>query len=737
MNEQNIYPYERTLITSALPYSNGHVHLGHAAGAYLPADIWARYRRMSGRDVLYVCGSDEHGVAITIAAEKEGVSPRDIIDKYHNSNQLAFDLFGISFDYYSRTSSPEHAHTAREFFADCLKQGYLTEKRTEQFYDKKADMFLPDRYVEGTCPNCSTEGARGDQCDNCGAYYNQTELIDPVSLVSGGKPVLKETYHWFLDLSQFQEYLEKYIDSKEHLWKDNVIQQTRSWLKSGLGERSITRDLNWGIPITGIEGVDDEKAEGKRLYVWFDAVLGYITATKQFRPDKWKDYWMGGEETEYIAFIGKDNIVFHTLIFPALLHAGSVDGKNYISPTNVPANEFLNLEKQKFSKSRNWSIGLLEYLQEYNTPKMTDALRYALAVNLPESKDSDFTWKDFQARNNNELAAIAGNFVNRVITFLNKNYEGRLPVIPAAGMLADHWAKSIEDGHTAEIFEQEDVFGEHEETLFASIAESFAKTVESYEKFRFRDAITATMDVARAANKYFNDKEPWKAIKDNKDDAALTMYICGQLVGVISRVLAPIVPHTMAMLQESLGLEISTGHPENENITRWEDAFLPNLMPGQEIKSPGILFDRIEDEFVNGRISRLGTTLGKDQNNTSTDEETVAKPEPLKPEIDFETFLQTDLRVCKIIEAEKIKKSKKMLKLQVDLGNETKQVLAGIGQTHTPEELIGKKAILVANLKPAKLMGRISEGMLLAATTPKGPRLVTLPDDTPLGTDVR
>lgn len=723
---------ERHLVTSALPYSNGHVHLGHAAGAYLPADIWVRHMRMSGKEVLYVCGSDEHGVAITIAAEKEGVTPRDIIDKYHNANQLAFDMLGVSFDYYSRTSSPEHHLTAREFFATCLRKGYLTEKKTEQFYDEKAGMFLPDRYVEGICPNCGADKARGDQCDNCGAYYNQTELKNPVSLVSGEKPVLRETYHWFLDLGKFQDFLEEYINGKAPYWKDNVVQQTRSWLKNGLGERSITRDLEWGVSIKGVEGIDDEKAEGKRLYVWFDAVLGYITATKQVRPKDWKEWWMGGEETDYIAFIGKDNIVFHTLIFPALLHAGSEGSNQYILPENVPANEFLNLEKQKFSKSRNWSIGLLEYLQEYNSPKMTDALRYSLATNLPETKDSDFTWKDFQARNNNELAAIAGNFVNRVITFLEKNYGGGIPVIPAAGMLSDYWQKCVEDGHTAEVFEHEHLFGHEEEQLFEALAKSFAATKKNYADFRFRDAISASMDVARAANKYFNDKEPWKAVKENPDAAAFTMYICGQLVGVVSRVLAPIVPHTMALLQESIGLEVSTGHHENDNINRWEDAYLPQLMPGQKMQSPGILFGRIEDEFVEERIARLGAGLSKEEAS-----EAEMNIDPIKAQIEFDDFMGVDLRACRIIEAEKIKKSKKLLKVQVDLGNEKRQVIAGIAERYTPEELPGKTVIIVANLKPAKLMGQLSEGMLLAATTPAGPQLVELPEGTPLGTDVR
>ncbi|MCI0472562.1 MAG: methionine--tRNA ligase, partial [Ignavibacteria bacterium] len=426
---------KRTLITSALPYANGYLHLGHCAGAYLPADIYARFKRLKGEEVLYVCGSDEHGVAITIAADKEGVSPQEIIDKYHYANKESFDKFGMSFDIYSRTSLPVHHNTAREFFSDFKEKGFLIDMEEEQFYDNDAGMFLPDRYVEGVCPNCGNDHARGDQCDSCGAYYNQLELKNPVSLVSGKTPVVRRTVHWYMRFDKFQNFLENYIESHAGDWKDNVLQQSRSWLKQGLAERAITRDLTWGVKIDDLPDIPPEKAQGKVLYVWFEAVLGYISATKELMgilnkegkagPEDWRKWWQD-DETRHIAFIGKDNIVFHTLIFPAILHGR---GNNYILPDNVPANEFLNLEGQKFSKSRNWSIDLRDFISDFPNPSSIDALRYTLAMSLPETKDSDFTWKDFQARNNNELSAIFGNFVNRTLQFALKNFDG-IPELP-------------------------------------------------------------------------------------------------------------------------------------------------------------------------------------------------------------------------------------------------------------------------------------------------------------------
>jgi methionyl-tRNA synthetase len=419
----------KTLITAALPYANGYLHLGHCAGAYLPADIFARYLRLKGEEVLFICGSDEHGVAITIAAEKEKVNPQAIIDKYHYANMDAFDKFGMTFDNYSRTSLPEHHETAREFFKYFLDNDYLIEKEEEQFYDEKLNMFLPDRYVEGICPNCGKDKARGDQCDSCGAYYDQLELKNPISLVSGNTPVVKKTTHWYMRFDKLQSFLEEYIESHSNDWKENVLQQTRSWLKQGLNERAITRDLDWGVKIDNMEGIPDEKSKGKALYVWFEAVLGYISSTKEYLKkmnlpaDEWKKWWQSND-TRYLAFIGKDNIVFHTLIFPAMLHARN---NGYILPDNVPANEFLNLEGQKISKSRNWSIDLKDFITDFPEQVYIDTLRYTLAINFPETKDSDFTWKDFQARNNNELSAIFGNFVNRTMQFLNKNYSDKLP----------------------------------------------------------------------------------------------------------------------------------------------------------------------------------------------------------------------------------------------------------------------------------------------------------------------
>lgn len=701
---------KKTLITSALPYANGYIHLGHAAGAYLPADIFARYKRLSGENVLYVCGSDEHGVAITISADKEKVSPQEIIDKYHEANKCAFDKFAMSFDIFSRTSLPEHHVTAREFFADFLKKGYLIEKEEEQFYDTTAAMFLPDRYVEGECPNCGYQPARGDQCDNCGAYYNQTELINPKSIISGNAPEVRKTTHWYAQFGKFQEFLENYINSHESDWKDNVLQQTRSWLKKGLSERAITRDLIWGVEIEGIEGVDPDRAKGKRLYVWFDAVLGYITATKiwaERNGRNWKDFWQS-EDTDYYAFIGKDNIVFHTLIFPALLH-GKDD--NFIMPKNVPANEFLNLEGEKFSKSRGWSIDLKDFLDENPSPAMADAMRYALAVNFPESKDSDFTWAGFQARNNNELAAIFGNFVNRSLQFLHKNFEGKVPTLNGKyENFASDWTKLVatDDSTIEEHFLS--IYGENDFQLVMALKHGLEKVKYNYDHFRFRDALLETMNLARASNKYFNDEEPWKSIKNAPEQAAKTIFACCQLVRTLAVVFAPITPLTSEKIFHLLREKPYTGTP-NITETAKEDHFnksiLPLLASGTEIEKPNILFTRIEDEFIEQQKSSLG---GK-------------KAEPLFKEedmISIDDFMKVKLRTAKILSAEIVKKSNKLLKLQVDIGGEERQILAGIAKHYKPEYLVGKTIVVVANLKPAKLMGELSEGMMLAASDDDG-----------------
>lgn len=694
----------KILVTSALPYANGYIHLGHCSGAYLPADIFVRYNRLKGEEVLYVCGSDEHGVAITIAADKEKVSPKDIIDKYHNSNKDAFEKLGISFDIFSRTSYKEHHEIAKEFFKDFLDKKLLIERETEQFYDEQAKMFLPDRYVEGICPNCGAEHARGDQCDSCGAYYNQTELKNPISLISGNTPTLKKTVHWYFRFELLQSFLEKYIEKNAKNWKDNVIQQSRSWLKAGLSERAITRDLSWGVSIDDIAGVDKHKAAGKVLYVWFDAVLGYISATKRYFDGKedWKNWWQD-ENTEYYAFIGKDNIVFHTLIFPAMLESRKDNDNPYILPKNVPANEFLNLEGQKFSKSRNWSIDLKDFLKENGESKKIDALRYTLTMNFPETKDADFTWKDYQTRNNSELSAILGNYVNRVITFIHKQYDSKVPE------LAEEF-KYIETA-----WEKGDTTGleENDKLLLNTLLGCKKSIDQNYNKFRFRDALSETMKIARAANKYFNDEEPWKAIKANKIKADKTMYFCCQLLNTLSIIFAPVIPFTAKKIQEIIGKDYGIGEPNTDRKNIWENAFRISLVGGTSLKNAEILFDRIEEEFIEKEKSKLGSkNKAQDMNNM----------------IDIELFSKIELKTAKVVKAEKIEKSKKLLKLQVEIGDVKKQIIAGIGEHYDTSDIIDKTVIVVNNLKPAKLMGEKSEGMLLAVNNDNGELTIVSPE---------
>jgi len=707
----------RILVTSALPYANGYLHLGHCAGAYLPADIYSRHKRLLGKELLYVCGSDEHGVAITIAAEQEGVKPKQIIDKYHEANKSAFEKFGMSFDIYSRTSKLIHHETAKAFFVDFLKKGLLIEKKEEQFFDPKKNIFLPDRYVEGVCPNCGADGARGDQCDSCGAYYNQLELKNPKSRVSGETPIVKKTTHWYMQFDKFQSFLEEYIESHAGDWKDNVLQQTRSWLKQGLAERAITRDLSWGISIGDVEDIPKASSNGKVLYVWFEAVLGYISATKELmnkldlenkaKASDWKKWWQS-KDTNYIAFIGKDNIVFHTLIFPALLNAR---GENYILPKNVPANEFLNLEGQKFSKSRNWTIDLQDFIHDFPEPHFIDALRYALAMNFPETRDSDFTWKDFQQRNNNELSAIYGNFVNRTMTFLHKNFDGKVPELSEKyNSLPQDWKNLVDSYKSNDNIEEleksfADKYSENDLVLIRSLYNGIDKISDLYGRYRFRDGITQTMNIARAANKYFNDEEPWKSLKSDNDTTAKTLYVCMQLVRSLAVVFAPILPFTSERIFNLLNekAELGTKNHGNKSINYWQDAALPLLEQAKQVNTPELLFTRIEDKTVEDQHSKLGSS-----------------EEPEEELITIDDFMNIKLRTAIIVEAEKVKKSKKLLRLQVDLGKEKRQILAGISQQYQPEDLIGKTVVVVANLKPAKLMGLESQGMLLAANTEDG-----------------
>ncbi len=667
--------HEKILVTSALPYANGPIHLGHLSGAYLPADIFVRYHRLKGSNIIYICGSDEHGVPITITADNEGIKPQDVIDRFHEANKNSFDKFGMSFDIYSRTSLPVHHNTAQTFFKSFHDQGLLVEKKSLQFFDEKAKMFLPDRYVEGTCPKCGFEEARSDECENCGALYDPSELVNPKSKISGESPILKETSHWYFPLGKFQERLEKFVDdsNSKFNWKENVLQYCRGWFKDGLKDRAVTRDLDWGVKVP----LDD--ADGKVLYVWFEAVLGYISATKELFKNKenengWKEYWQD-KDTRYIAFIGKDNTVFHTIIFPAMLMAWN-DGNDdkYLLPENVPANEFLNFEGKKFSKSRGWGIDVAEFLELFPT----DPLRYTLASNLPENKDTDFYWKEFQAKNNSELADIFGNFVNRTFIFAHKHFEGKVP-------------------ETGEL-------GEIDKAMLESIKEYPSKIGGLIEKYKIRDAVFEMMNLARDGNKYFNDSEPWKSVKQDKLKCATTIKICLQTINTLAEVFSPVIPFSSEKIFKML----------NSELCRWADSGTSILKPGHELNEAEILFTKIEDEAIEAQINKLG----------KVEEEQVYDV----PEISFEEFSKVDLRTAVVEEAEKIKKSKKLLKLKVRTAGGTRQIIAGIAEHYIPEDLIGKKVIVVANLKPAKLMGEESQGMMLAVENSDGKLKVIEPD---------
>jgi methionyl-tRNA synthetase len=660
---------QKILVTSALPYANGPIHLGHISGAYLPADIYVRYNRLKGEDVIFICGSDEHGVPITISADKEKVNPSVIIDRFHNLNKEAFGKFGMSFDIYSRTSLPIHHETAKEFFNEFYNRGMLKEKKSLQFYDEKAKMFLPDRYVEGTCPVCGYEEARSDECENCGSLYEPTQLKNPKSKITGETPVLKETSHWYFPLGDYQERLENYVDemNKAYGWKDNVINYCRGWFKEGLQDRAITRDLDWGIPLPL------DNAKGKVIYVWFEAVLGYISATKELseklgKKDLWRHYWQSSD-TKYIAFIGKDNIVFHCIIFPAILMAWN-DGKKekYILPQNVPANEFLNYEGKKFSKSRNWGIDVSDFLKLFPA----DPLRYTLAANLPEARDTDFYWKEFQSRNNSELADILGNFINRTFTFVHKNFDGK---IPARGRL--------------ESIDQE---------MIKLLKEYPGKISSYFDNYKFKDGTLELMNLARAANKYFNDSEPWKTLKSNKEKCSTTLNICVNTIFTLAELFYPVIPFSSEKIFKMLNVK-STG---------WEIAGEENLKEGHELNSAEILFPKIEDEMIDKQLNKLDRHVENNHSTKSTDKKIT------NDLISIDEFSRVQLKTAEVIFAEKLEKSEKLLKLRVRLENEDRQVVAGIAKSYSPESLVGKKVVIVSNLKPAKIMGHESQGMILA-----------------------
>lgn len=677
---------EKVLVTSALPYANGPIHLGHLSGAYLPADIYVRYKRLNGDDVLYICGSDEHGVPITITADKEKVSPQVIIDRYHESNKKAFKRFGMSFDNYSRTSLPIHHETAKEFFLEFYNRGLFIEKKSNQFYDEKAKMFLPDRYVEGTCPRCGNEQARSDECENCGSLYDPSELINPKSKVTGETPVLKETTHYYFPLGKYQPALENYVNemNEKYGWKENVLQYCRGWFKEGLKDRAITRDLDWGVK------VPVDSAAGKVIYVWFEAVLGYISSTKEFsqlkkQPDLWKKYWQD-IKTKYIAFIGKDNVVFHTIIFPAILMAWN-EGKNekYCLPQNVPANEFLNFEGKKFSKSRGWGIDVDEFLNIFPP----DPLRYTLAANLPENKDTDFYWKEFQLRNNSELADILGNFINRTFTFIHKHFDGK---VPAKGKP-----------------EKIDI------DMLIEISEYPGRIAELFERYKIKDGVNEMMNLARDGNKYFNDSEPWVTIKSNKEKCGTTLNICLQAIYTLAELFYPVLPFSSEKLFKML----------NAEPVDWRESGKSLLKEGHQINNAEILFPKIEDEVIEEQISKLGHT------ETRADK----KPDEL---ISYEDFMKTKLKVAEVLSAEKITKSKKLMKIKVMLDDGERQLVAGIAEHYNPEDLIGKKVVVVANLQPAKLMGEESRGMILAVDKePNGLQVLIVDDSVKIGTRVK
>ncbi|MCF8278635.1 MAG: methionine--tRNA ligase [Flavobacteriales bacterium] len=668
--------YKRHLITAALPYANGPIHLGHLAGAYLPSDIYVRYMRLKREDVLFVCGSDEHGAAITIRAKKEGVSPQEIVDRYDAMCKKSFAEFGIDFDIYHRTSSELHKETASNYFLELLEKEAFEVRESEQYFDEEAQQFLADRYITGTCPKCANDSAYGDQCEKCGSALSPTDLINPKSTLSGNPPVLRTTTHWYLPMQDHEKWLKEWInegtlDGKPHHnpkdWKNHVVGQCNSWIDGGLQPRAMTRDLDWGVPVP-VEG-----AEGKVLYVWLDAPIGYISATKQWAADNgknWEDYWKK-EETRLVHFIGKDNIVFHCIIFPILLKAHG----EYILPENVPANEFLNLEGQKLSTSRNWAVWLHEYLEEY--PDRIDALRYVITSILPENKDSEFTWKDFQARNNNELVAILGNFVNRAVVLTHKYFDGKVP--------------------TAD-FDQ-DVLNE--------VTSHYEKVASNLDKFSFRQALADAMNVARIGNKYLADNEPWKTIKT--DEVAAQKVISTSLVIAehLKNVIAPFLPNTSEKLAHILNVSASNWSAES------------TISAGHQLNAAELLFTKFEDEEVEKQVEKLKQASAATQTVTL---------EPAKPETTFEDFQKLDIRIATIIEAEKVAKTKKLLKLKVDTGFDQRTVVSGIAEFYSPEEIIGKQVCLLANLAPRAIKGIESQGMILMAESPDGKLSFVLPN---------
>ncbi len=655
--------FSRTTVTAALIYANGPIHIGHLAGCYLPADIYVRYLRLKKEDVIFVSGTDEHGVPITIKAQKEGKTPQEVVDYYYSNIKSSFEDFGISFDIYGRTSDPAHHKMSQDFFLHLYNEGKFIEEVTEQYYDVAADQFLADRYITGECPKCHQPGAYGDQCEKCGSSLSPTELINPKSSLSGASPILKETKNWFLPLDQWQGALEAYVNSHPE-WKPNVSGQVKSWLQDGLRPRAMTRDLNWGVPIPLPE------TEGKVLYVWFDAPIGYISMTSQLTAD-WEKYWKA-KDSRIVHFIGKDNIVFHCLIFPAMCMAHG----EFQLADQVPANEFMNLEGDKISTSRNWAVWLHEYLQDF--PGKQDVLRYALTASSPETKDADFTWADFQTKNNSELVAILGNFVNRAFVLIDKNFEGIVPV-KAAGTGSEDDVKQ-------------------------ALAEIPAKLEAALANYKFRDALVLAMEIARIGNKYLADAEPWKIIKEDKERAGTVLNYAVQLVAHASIALEPFIPFTAAKLRTALGIKVAD----------WNAIGDFELIPtGQHLANPGLLFEKLEDDVIQAQVDKLKQTK-------AAMELASKQVEPIKETIDFESFTKMDLRVGQITAAEKVEKSKKLLKLAVNDGQKERTILSGIAEHFEPSDVIGRQVCFLANLAPRKIMGQESEGMILMAENADG-----------------
>ena len=668
--------FKRTTVTSALPYANGPVHIGHLAGVYVPADIYVRYLRLKKEDVLFIGGSDEHGVPITIRAKKEGITPQDVVDRYHSLIKKSFEEFGISFDVYSRTTSPTHHQLASDFFKTLYDKGEFIEKTSEQYYDEEAKTFLADRYITGECPHCHSEGAYGDQCEQCGSTLSPDELIDPHSAVSGSVPVKRETKHWYLPLDRYEGFLREWILDGHKEWKSNVYGQCKSWLDGGLQPRAVSRDLDWGIPVP-VEG-----AEGKVLYVWFDAPIGYISATKDLTPE-WERYWKD-PETKMVHFIGKDNIVFHCIVFPAMLRAHG----GYILPDNVPANEFLNLEGEKISTSRNWAVWLHEYLDEF--PGKEDVLRYVLCANAPESKDNDFTWKDFQARNNNELVAVLGNFVNRALVLTHKYFDGSTP---ALGTLTDYDRLTLEE--------------------LRSIRPSLEANIETY---RFREALRDAMNYARIGNKYLADTEPWKVVKTDPERVRTILNVALQITADLSVAIEPFLPFTAEKIRRMLAIE----------PLGWERLGEAELLPaGHRIGEPELLFEKIEDEAVEAQLRKLSETKA-----ANAAAESKQQSDPQKDTISFEDFQRMDIRVSTILEAQRVAKTKKLLRLTVDTGIDRREIVSGIAEHYTPEELVGKQVLVLVNLAPRELKGILSQGMILMAEDASGKLRLLQPDET-------